>query len=126
MRFWDLVFLRGAGGPGNPCYGVQAHLVNFALHFQNILALCQSKATLPKLHFFRFYSTVSRSVLRSGRMKTSCNASFILLKCTWGSRQLMKIGQGSTTHPRPIIGFPKEERRDETRLKIADISNNTK
>ena len=28
-----LSFLHGAGGPGNPCYGVQAHLVNFALHF---------------------------------------------------------------------------------------------
>ena len=27
-------FLRGAGGQGNPCYGVQAYLVNFALHFQ--------------------------------------------------------------------------------------------
>ena len=53
------------------------------------------------------------------------------LKCTWkeewwdvrirellGSRQLMEIGQGSTT-TRPIIGFSKE-----TRLKIAaDFSN---
>ena len=38
-----LSFLHGAGGPGNMCYGVQAHLVNFALH----LALCQSKGTLP-------------------------------------------------------------------------------
>ena len=27
----DFVFLRGAGGPGNPCYGVQARLANFAL-----------------------------------------------------------------------------------------------
>ena len=64
-------------------------------------------------------------------MKTSCNASFITfemhLEGGWwdvrirellGSRQLMKIGQGSTT-TRPIIGFSKE-----TRLKIAaDISN---
>ena len=51
MRLWDLVFLRGAGSLGNPCYGVQACLVNFALHFQNAntLALCQSKATLPKI-----------------------------------------------------------------------------
>ena len=24
VRFLGLVFLRGAGGPGNPCYGVQA------------------------------------------------------------------------------------------------------
>ena len=29
-----LSFFRGAGGPGNPCYRVQSHLVNFALHFQ--------------------------------------------------------------------------------------------
>ena len=29
-----LSFLCGAGGPGNPCYGVQALLVSFALHFQ--------------------------------------------------------------------------------------------
>ena len=29
-----LSFLHGAGGSGNLCYGVQAHLVNFALHFQ--------------------------------------------------------------------------------------------
>ena len=29
-----LSFLCGAGGPGNPWYGVQARLVNFALHFQ--------------------------------------------------------------------------------------------
>ena len=29
-----LIFLHGAGGPGNPCYGVQACLVNFTLHFQ--------------------------------------------------------------------------------------------
>ena len=29
-----LSFLCGAGGPGNPYYGVQAYLMNFALHFQ--------------------------------------------------------------------------------------------
>ena len=29
-----LSFFCGAGGPGNPCYEVQVHLVNFALHFQ--------------------------------------------------------------------------------------------
>ena len=29
-----LSFLCGAGGPGNPCYGVQVHLLNLALHFQ--------------------------------------------------------------------------------------------
>ena len=34
VLFWDLVFLHGAGGPGNPCFRVQAYLVNFALHFQ--------------------------------------------------------------------------------------------
>ena len=34
VRFLELVFLHGAGGPGNPCYGVQSCLVNFALHFQ--------------------------------------------------------------------------------------------
>ena len=34
MRFLDLVFLRSADGPENPCYGVQACLVNFALHSQ--------------------------------------------------------------------------------------------
>ena len=28
-----LSFLCGAGGLGNPCYWVQVHLVNFALHF---------------------------------------------------------------------------------------------
>ena len=44
-------FLRGAGGPGNPCYEVQACLVNFALssfalHFK---VLCECKATLPKM-----------------------------------------------------------------------------
>ena len=49
VRFFDLVFLRGAGGLGNPCYGVQARTLNFtlssfALHFK---AKCQSKAMLP-------------------------------------------------------------------------------
>ena len=34
VQFWDLVFLCGAGGSGNPCYRVQACLVNFALQFQ--------------------------------------------------------------------------------------------
>ena len=34
VRFLDLVFLCGAGVPGNLCYGVQARLVNFALHLQ--------------------------------------------------------------------------------------------
>ena len=34
VQFRDLVFLQGAGGPGNPSYGVQAHLVNFERHFQ--------------------------------------------------------------------------------------------
>ena len=29
-----LSFVCAAGGLGNPCYGVQARLVNFALHFQ--------------------------------------------------------------------------------------------
>ena len=29
-----LSFFYSAGGPGNPCYRVQACLVNFALHFQ--------------------------------------------------------------------------------------------
>ena len=29
-----LSFLCSAGGPGNPSYRVEAHLVNFALHFQ--------------------------------------------------------------------------------------------
>ena len=40
VRFLDLVFLRSAGGPGNPCYGVQARnckfrtsLVTLLLHF---------------------------------------------------------------------------------------------
>ena len=51
VRFWDLVFLCNAGGPGNPCNGVQAHLVNFALssfalHFK---VLCESKAMLLKV-----------------------------------------------------------------------------
>ena len=51
VRFSDLVVLHGASGPGNPCYGVQARLVNFTLssftlHFK---LLCESKATLPML-----------------------------------------------------------------------------
>ena len=29
-----LSFLHGASGPGNPYYGVQACIVNFALHLQ--------------------------------------------------------------------------------------------
>ena len=34
-----LSFLYGANGPGNPCYGVQVRLVNFALHFKKRIAL---------------------------------------------------------------------------------------
>ena len=34
VQFLDLVFLCSAGGPGNPCYRVQACLMNFTLHFQ--------------------------------------------------------------------------------------------
>ena len=53
MRFWDLVFLRGAGSLGNPCYGVQAFIVNFSLssftlHFK---VFCESKAALLKTIF---------------------------------------------------------------------------
>ena len=49
MWLWDLVFLCGASGPGNPCYWVQARLLNFALssfalHFK---VLCESKAMVP-------------------------------------------------------------------------------
>ena len=49
MQFVDLVLLHCVGGLGNPCYGVQARLVNFALHFQECqhFSMCQSKATLP-------------------------------------------------------------------------------
>ena len=31
---WSAI-LQGADRPGNPCYGVQAYLVNFTLHFQS-------------------------------------------------------------------------------------------
>ena len=34
VRFLDLVFLCGAGGPGNTCYGFKCATVNFALHFK--------------------------------------------------------------------------------------------
>ena len=34
VRFLDLVFLRGAGGPGNPCYGVQARNCKFRTSLQ--------------------------------------------------------------------------------------------
>ena len=46
VRFFDLVFLHGAGYPGNPCYGGQARLGNqhhaeklsprIALHFRKV------------------------------------------------------------------------------------------
>ena len=34
VRFLDLVFLRGAGGPGNPCYRVQARNCKFRTSLQ--------------------------------------------------------------------------------------------
>ena len=43
---WSAILGLSTLSGTDPCYGVQAYLVNFALHFQivNTLALCQSKA----------------------------------------------------------------------------------
>ena len=46
-----LSFLHGASGPGNPCYGVQARISHFTFKSANTLALCYSKAMLPKLAY---------------------------------------------------------------------------
>ena len=40
MQFLDLVFLSGAGGPGNPCYRVEAHLGSeFSTSLSKVLIL---------------------------------------------------------------------------------------
>ena len=54
MRFRNLVFLCGAGGPGNPCYGVQVRLVNFALHFHCVKVKQRYLTQLAALLFLSF------------------------------------------------------------------------
>ena len=66
MRFWDLVFLCGAGGTGNPCYGVQARLVNFALHFQKFwhFGIVSKKDNAATYGFVVVENTIQKYVLK--------------------------------------------------------------
>ena len=52
VRFLDLDFLRGAGGPGNPCYRFQARNCKFRTSLKCEFWKCESKATLPMCRLF--------------------------------------------------------------------------
>ena len=54
VRFLDLDFLRGAGGLGNPCYGVQVHNCKFrTLKVQILKVLTLWYCVKVKQHYLR-------------------------------------------------------------------------